>query len=108
MKKEDTLRKIKEVEAQVRRSKDDALAEREKVVRAARREVLDLKDALRLEAEKRYDAILKAAEDVIARERASLLEGGRKEAAALTARAHASMEPAVARLIAKFKGAVNA
>ena len=108
MKKEETLLKIKETEADVRRSLDGVLEERERLLRAARRESLELRDRLRAEAEVRFGSILKESEGVIARERETLLAGGRKEAAAMKARADANMERAVDRLIEKFKGALNA
>ncbi|OGS49207.1 MAG: hypothetical protein A3K68_05775 [Euryarchaeota archaeon RBG_16_68_13] len=108
MKREETLHRIKDVEDRVRRSKDEALAEQERILRAARREALELKDVLRVKAEKRYEEVLKEAEGSLAKEKASLLEGGRREAAALAAKADANIERAVERLIEKFKGALNA
>lgn len=108
MTKEETLLKIKETEADVRRSLDGILEERERLLRAARRESLELRDRLRGEAEARFEAILKEAEVAISRERDTLLAGGRKEAAAMKARADANLERAVDRLIEKFKGALNA
>ncbi len=108
MRKEETLQRIKEVESQVRTSKDEALAERERILRTARRETLELRDALRGDAEKRQEAILRDADVQTARERERMLTEGRKDAMALRARADANMDRAVERLIEKFKGAVNA
>jgi len=108
MKKEETLQRIKEVEDQVRRSKDEVLAERERVLRTARRDSLDLRDALRAQAEGRGEAILKAAEAAIAKEKEGLLAAGRRGAADLRGQADANIDRAVDRLIEKFKGALNA
>ena len=107
MKKEETLRRIKEAEDHIRRSKDEVLAEREKLLRAARRESLDLADALRAEAEDRGEAILKAAASAIAQEKEKLLDAGRKAAAVLRVHAEANVDRAVDRLIERFKGALN-
>jgi len=108
MKKEETLQRIKQVEEEVRRSKDGVLADRERLLRGARREALDLRDSLRVEAERRQEQILKDADAAISREKETLLAGGRKEAAVLRAQADANMDRAVDRLIEKFKGALNA
>jgi len=108
MRKEEALQRIKEVESQVRTSKDEALAERERLLRVARREALELKDVLRAQAEKRQEEILRSAALETARERERILADGRKEAAALRAAADANMDRAVERLIESFKGAVNA
>lgn len=108
MRKEETLARIKETEDQVRRSKEDATQEREKLLRSARREALELRDRLRAEAETRHEAILKEAEIAIGREKEALLAEGRKEAAALKAQADANMNRAVDRLVERFKGALNA
>ena len=108
MKKEETLQRIKEAEDHIRRSKDEVLAEREKLLRAARRESLELADALRAEAEDRGEAILNAAAAAIAQEKEKLLAAGRKDAAALRGQADANVDRAVDRLIERFKGALNA
>ena len=108
MDKEETLHRIKSVEDEIRRSKEGALAEREKLLRAARREALDLRDALRAQAEKRGEEILREADALIAREKETILAAGRKQAAAMKAMADGNLEDAVERLIGKFKGAIHA
>jgi vacuolar-type H+-ATPase subunit H len=108
MDKGETLHRIKAVEAQVRRSKEEATAERDKMLRAARREVLELRDALRTEAERQGEAILRAAESTIAVEKERVLAAGRRDAAALQAKAATNAARAVERLIDKFKGASHA
>lgn len=108
MRKEETLQKIKEVESRVRTSKEEALAERERILRTARREALELRDTLRINAEKIQEGILREADAATARERERMLAEGRKEAAALKAKADATMDRAVDHLIVKFKGAANA
>ena len=108
MKKEETLHKIKEAEGQVTESKKTVLAERERVLRDARREAFELREKLRLEAEKRYEEIVREADVATARETEKLLAAGRAEAAKLRAEAEANLDRAIDRLIEKFKGALNA
>jgi V/A-type H+-transporting ATPase subunit G/H len=108
MDKEETLHRIKSVEDEVRRAKQDAQGEREKVIRAARRESLDLRDALRAQAEKRAEQILRDADSAIAVEKERTLAEGRGQAAAMKAMAEANLDRAVERLLEKFKGAIHA
>ena len=108
MRKEETLQKIKAAEGQVRGAKEAILAEREKILRDARRDAFELRERLRREAEKRHDEILREAEAPRARQAEKLLELGRKDAAALKGKAEANLDRAIERLIEKFKGAVNA
>ena len=108
MRKEETLQKIKAAEGQVRGAKEAVLAERERILRDARRDAFELRERLRREAEKRHDEILREAEAPTAREAEKLRELGRKDAAARKAKAEANLDHAIKRLIEKFKGAVNA
>ena len=108
MRKEETLQKIKAAEGQVRGAKEAVLAERERILRDARRDAFELRERLRREAEKRHDEILREAKAPTAREAEKLLELGRKDAAARKAKAEANLDRAIERLIEKFKGAVNA
>ena len=70
MDKEETLHKIKSVEEEIRRSKQGALTERERILRTARKDALELRDALRAEAEKRGEQIRREASEAVAREKA--------------------------------------
>lgn len=108
MDKEETLRQIKDIEAQVRQSKTAAQAEGEKLLRDARREAFELRESLRAQAEKRQEEILRAGDAATAREKEILLAKGRQEAEALRAQARSNLDRAVDRLIEKFKGALNA
>ncbi len=108
MKKEETLQRIKDAEGRVREAKESVLAERERILRDARREAFELRESLRREAEKRHEAILRESEGATARETQKLLAAGRTDAAALKARAEANLDRAINRLIEKFKGALNA
>ena len=108
MNKEETLHRIKEVEGQVGETKKTVLAERERIVRDARREAFDLRERLRRESEKRYEDILREADAATARETEKILEAGRTDAAKLRAQADTNRERAIDRLIEKFKGALNA
>ena len=108
MRKEETLQKIKATEGQVRGMKETVLAERERILRDARRDAFELREQLRREAERRHAEIIHEAESVIARETEQILAAGRRDADALKAKAEANLERAIDRLIEKFKGALNA
>ena len=108
MRKEETLQKIKATEGQVRGMKETVLAERERILRDARREAFELREQLRREAERRHAEIIHEAEVAIARETEQILAAGRRDADALKAKADANLERAIDRLIEKFKGALNA
>ncbi len=107
MGKEETLQKIKDAEAEVRKAKAAAADEKERILRDARREAFELRETLRAEAEKRQVEVLKSGDAAIAREREAALEKGRREAEALRTEAQSNIDRAVDRLIEKFKGAVN-
>src|SRR5438445_11567937 len=108
MRKEETLQKIKDAESQVRGTKETILAERERILRDARREAFELRERLRREAEAQSEAIIRTADEAVAREAETLLAAGRKDAAAWKAKADANLDRAIERLIEKFKGALNA
>lgn len=108
MDKAETLHRIKAVEDQVRRMKQEATTEQERLLRGARREALDLRDVMRAQAEKRVEEILRGADAAIAQEKERILALGRKQAAALKGMADANLDRAVDRLLEKFKGAIHA
>jgi len=108
MDKEETLHKIKSVEEEIRRSKQGALTERERILRTARKDALELRDALRAEAEKRGEQIRREASEAVAREKETILTAGRQEAATYRGMAESNMDRAVERLVEKFKGAAHA
>jgi len=108
VRKEETLQKIKAAEGQVRGTKEAVLAERERILRDARREAFELREELRRTAERRHAEIIHEAEAAIARETERILAAGRRQADALKAKADANLERAIDRLIEKFKGALNA
>ena len=108
MDKVETLQKIKATEGQVRGMKEAVLAERERILRDARREAFELREQLRREAERRHAEIIHEAEAAIASETEQIHAAGRSKADALKAKADANLERAIGRLIEKFKGALNA
>lgn len=108
MNKAETLEEIKRAEAEIREMKEAAARERDRIVRDARRESLELQERLRREADERAAAVVRAAEAEIARDRESVLAKGRREADALRAAGMANVERAVELVVAKFQGALDA
>src|SRR2546426_12724722 len=108
MRKEETLQKIKATEGQVRGMKETVLAERERILRYARREAFELREQLRREAERRHAEIIHEAEAAIARETEQILAAGRRDADALKAKADANGERAGGRLVEEVQGALDA
>ncbi|HYY49051.1 MAG TPA: hypothetical protein VFA17_10295 [Thermoplasmata archaeon] len=108
MGKAETLLRIKETEAQIRTAKAAAEQERERVLREARREALELLDSFRAQGEARYREVVTAAEGAVAGERDRMLAAAREEAARMSARGQANVEKAVDRVLAKFRGALRA
>jgi len=108
MGKAETLLRIKDAEAQIRTTKDEAERERERALRSARREALELLDTHREQAEARYREVLTAAETAVAHERDRMLATAREEAARMTARGKANVDRAVDLVLAKFRGALRA
>lgn len=108
MGKAETLQRIKETEAQIRTAKAAAEQDRDRVLREARRETLDLLESLRNQAEARYREILTAAEGAVAAERERMLAAAREEAARVSARGKANVDKAVDLVLAKFRGAIRA
>lgn len=107
MTKEDTLQKIREAESQVREVKAAADKERERILRDARREALELRDRLSAEAEQHYDALMEEASTAIERDRQVALERGKEEAAELRANGETNLGPAVDHLLRTFRGAIG-
>jgi len=108
MSKEETLQRIKQVEAQIRTMKEEAEREREATLRNARREVLELTEQFQEKAEARYREIVSAAEGAIASEREKLLAAAREDAGRMTAQGKANVDRSVDRVVGKFRGAIRA
>ena len=106
--KAETLLEIKRAEGEVRGMKESAAREKERILRDARREALELQEKLRREAEDRAAAIVRKAEEEIAKEREGILAKGRKEAEALRAAGMGNVDRAVELVVAKFQGATDA
>jgi len=104
MGKEETLLKLKDTEAQIRAAKEAAGKDRERVLREARREALEVRDRLRERAEARYREILAAADASVKKERDKTLAAGREEAARMAARGRANVDKAVELVVGKFEG----
>lgn len=108
MGKAETLQRLKDAEAQIRTMKEEAERERERTLRSARREALDLLDKYRAQAEARYREIVTAAEAAITTERDRMLAIAKEEAARMADRGKANVDKAVDLVLAKFREAIRA
>jgi len=108
MGKEETLRKLSQAQSQIRAIKEAAERERERALRDARREALELRDRLRGDADVRHREIVSAAESSLKAERERILSAGRGEADKTRARGMANLDAAVRLVLEAFKGARHA
>ncbi|MFQ6106877.1 MAG: hypothetical protein ACE5QF_04745 [Thermoplasmata archaeon] len=106
MKKAETLARIKEAEEQARKMKSEALKEKEKILRDAKRESLFVFENMEKKAAELHRQKLSEVDAEIQRERDSLLEEGRKRAESLKALASSKIDEAVDFLIKKFENGV--
>jgi vacuolar-type H+-ATPase subunit H len=104
----ETLQQVKEAEAKVQEMKREAEAERDKILKDARRTELNLQDQLRKEGEEGYNKVVAEAKQAAAIEREAILDQGRREAKGVKAEGTKNFEKAVAKLVERFEGAVNA
>jgi ATP synthase H subunit len=108
MGKEETLGRIKAAEAEVRRARQAAAEERERVLRKAREEALGIIESARKTAEDRQNAIIASAEAETSQKKDAILADGRRGADALRAEGQGHLDQAVNFVVEKFKGAWNA
>lgn len=108
MGKAETLQRLKDAEAQIRTMKEEAERERERTLRTARREALDLLDTYRSQAEARYREIVTGAGAAITTERDRMLAIAKEEAARMADRGKANVAKAVDSVLAKFREAIRA
>jgi len=106
--KAETLSEIKKTEGEIRTMKEAGSSERDRIVREARREALDLQERSRREADERGAAVLRKAEEEIAREREAILAKGRREAEALKAAGAKNVDASSDLVVRKFEGALDA
>lgn len=108
MGKEETLRQLKAAEADVVRTKQAAADERERIMRTAREESMELLEEARRKAEERQAAILASAEAETAWRKDAILAEGRQQTEILRTEGQRNVDRAVEFLVEKFKGALNA
>lgn len=106
MKKVETLERIKDAEEQAKKMKSDALKEKEKIIRNAKRESLFVLENMEKKATELHKEKLSEVEADIQRERGRLLEDGRKQAETLKAEASSRIGEAVDSLIKRFEDGV--
>jgi len=99
---------VKEAESKVQEMKREAEAERDKILKEARRAELNLQDQLRKEGEEGYNKVVAEAKQAAAIEREAILDQGRREAKEIKAEGTKNFDKAVAKLVERFEGAVNA
>lgn len=108
MGKEETLLKIKAAEAEIHAMREDAERERDRILRDARREALELRDRLREEAEDRYRAVLAEGEKPVMVDQDRILAAGRAGADEVRNRGRANLDRAVDLVLRQFRGVLNA
>ncbi|MFQ6013182.1 MAG: V-type ATP synthase subunit H [Thermoplasmata archaeon] len=102
-----TLDRIREVERDVQALKAQAEEERDRILREAKREALNLEEDLRNRAEAAFREILAAARERIGAKREEILTAGQREAGAVKEAARAHVEAAVRQLLRRFEEAVH-
>lgn len=106
MKKAETLERIKDAEDRAKKMKSDALKEKEKIVREAKRESLFVLENMEKKAAELHKEKLSEVQADIDRERERLLQEGREEAEALKSQASTRVDEAVEFLMKKFEDGV--
>ncbi len=104
----ETLDRIREVERDVYGLKTRAEEERDRTLREAQREALNLEDDIRNQAEDAFREILTTARERIEAKRQEVLAAGHREADAIKEAARARVETAVQHLLRRFEEAVDA
>jgi vacuolar-type H+-ATPase subunit H len=104
----ETLDRIREVERDVYGLKTQAEEERDRTLREAQREALNLEDDIRNQAEDAFREILTTARERIEAKRQEVLAAGHREADAIKEAARARVETAVQHLLRRFEEAVDA
>src|SRR2546427_9825756 len=94
MSKEETLQRIKQVEAQIRTMKEEAGREREATLRNERGEALELTEQGQEKAEARYREMASAAAAEIESEREKLLPAAREDSARMVGQGKANVDRA--------------
>jgi vacuolar-type H+-ATPase subunit H len=106
MKKVETLAKIKEAEGQAKQMKSDALKEKERIIRNAKRESLFVFENMEKKGAELHNEKLSEVEAGIQRERTRLLEEGKEKGETLKNQASAKIDEAVDFLIKRFEDGV--
>jgi vacuolar-type H+-ATPase subunit H len=103
-----TLDRIREVEREVHDVKAQAEEERERILREAKREALNLEDDLRNQSEEVFQETLTAARQKIEARRGEILAAGQQEADAVKEAARAHVQAAVQQLLRRFEESIHA
>lgn len=106
MKKVETLAKIKEAEEQAKQMKSDALKEKDKIIRNAKRESLFVLENMEKKGAELRNEKLSEIEAEIQRERSTLLKEGKGKGETLKTQASARIDEAVDFLIKRFEDGV--
>lgn len=106
MKKVETLARIKEAEEKAKQMKNDALREKEKIIRNAKRESLFVHENMEKKGAELHNEKLSEIEAEIQRERSTLLEEGKRKGERLKTQALGRIGEAVDFLIKRFEDGV--
>lgn len=108
MGREEILKRIKEAEGEATQAKARAQAQRDELLREAKREALRLEDEMRARAEEVRTQNLRSLEEVTSKERERILAEGRGKAEELKRRGQANISKAVDLLLRKFEEEAHA
>ncbi len=104
----EALEKVREAERQVRDLKARSEEEKDRRLRKAKGESLNLEADLRQQAERRYQEVLEAAAAAMQAELKEILERGNEEAQRIRAVASGKVDRAIELLLKRFEEAVHA
>ncbi|UCD92493.1 MAG: hypothetical protein JSV43_00755 [Methanobacteriota archaeon] len=108
MKKTEALVRVKEAELEVKKMKDRATSERDRILKEARREVLKIQDESRHTAENALKLRIDTGKKDIDSKRSKILKQGQQEAEAIRKRGMLKMDEAASLLLKRFEEGVVA
>jgi V/A-type H+-transporting ATPase subunit G/H len=107
MKKVDVLLEVKETEEKVEKLKEDALREKERIVKDSKRESIKVLDEAKTKAQNIYKAKIDTVNKEIEHIRKRIIGEGEERASELKTKAKENLNKAVDLLVTKFENEVG-